>query len=251
MVPYERYSQDDDDLSNQPTQNPPPRRRPQYSYDEINRNGGNFSFDDSAPPNRRPINKMRILIIVLHLTLIIGAIFLIYAIFISPFIFQDSSNFRLTGELSNFSTTLNQTLLLSVQTYSLDLDGRTRLEGTAETLTLVNFTGNLLLENNSMKLSGFSDKIQTRNSIINVEGQEIILEFERGGVELFLEEIQMEISRRLDISYSPDLVYSTRENTSIQIHNFSGTLSIDTLVGLYGRVDRFTIENEKTRIIFD
>ena len=257
---YETY----DDSHSQSNSSPPPKKRKiDIDFNKANKNPQSriqreyeedFTNFNSQPQKRSysPFGFFsRNIVLILHLVLILGAIFLIYVIFVSPFLFQDQNNFKLTGELSNFSTELNQTLRITIQDYNLDLDGRTRLEGSAETFTLINFTGTLTLENESMKLSGKTPSIQTRSSTINAQDQQIVIEFEKGGVELQLDKISMEISNRLDITYSPDLVYSTRQSTFVEIYNFTGTFSHDSMIGLYGRVDSFSIENENSKIIFN
>ena len=248
-MPYEKYDSSDFDDNN--------------SDDSINisnkskRNLFTRDYDPSIlnsqyqQPQDPPRDNKRLLLIVLHLTLIIGAFLLIYIIFVSPLIFEDSTNFSLTGELDNFSTQLNQSIILNVQNYNLKLEERTELSGEKETFTLSNFTGELFLENQSLKLIGHSSKIETSNSIINAQDQQITLKFERGGVNLVLENLSMQISKNLDISYSPDLVYSTNKKTNITISNFNGTLSHDSLIGLYGKVDSFTIKNNISNIEFN
>lgn len=258
---YETY---DDSDSHSNSSSPPPKKRkidvdftkanksPQRKIQEEYENDFNNYSYSSPRRSYSPFGFIsRNLVLILHLFLILGAIFLIYVIFVTPFLFQDQSNFKLTGELSNFSTQLNQTLRITIQDYNLDLDDRTRLEGTAETFTLINFTGTLTLEDESMKLTGRTPSIQTRSSTINAQDQQIVIEFEKGGVELQLDKIRMEISNRLDITYSPDLVYSTRQPTFVEIHNFSGTFSHDSMIGLYGRVDSFSIQNNNSQIIFN
>ncbi|MCH8520192.1 MAG: hypothetical protein LAT82_05565, partial [Nanoarchaeota archaeon] len=151
---YETY--DDSDSSSHSNPSPPPKKRKiDVDFSKANRSthstiqrGYENDFNQSSDSNRNSGRSSsffgfisRNIVLILHLILIFGAIFLIYVIFVTPFLFQDQSNFKLTGELSNFSTTLNQTLKLTIQDYNLDLDGRTRLEGSGETFTLLNFTG--------------------------------------------------------------------------------------------------------------
>lgn len=256
---YETYDESDSPSNSSP---PPKRRKINVDFNKVNNNNQNKVQrqyeDDFEDFNSRPHKKNYLpfgfisknIILILHLILISGAIFLIYVIFVSPFLFQDQNNFKLTGELSNFSTELNQTLRITIQDYNLDLDGRTRLEGTGETFTLINFSGTLTLENKSMKLSGKTPLIQTRSSTINALEQQIVIEFEKGGVELQLEKINMKISDRLDITYSPDLVYSTGQPTFVEIYNFTGTFSHDSMIGLYGKVNSFSVKNENSNIKF-
>ena len=234
MAPYEILSSDvtkDDDSNSRAT----------------------YSFDSNPRPNNPPrIDKMKILIICMHIILFLGCIFLIYVIFVTPFLFEDDSNFKLTGEISNFSTQLNQSLIINVEEYSLNLDSGTELSGTNEQFTIENFSGILYLFNQSeFILKGYPNKILTKNSEISAKGQEITLTFQRGGVELDLEFVELNISDNLDLTYKPDLIYSTEQETLISINNFTGTLSYDSLIGMYGSIESFRIQNNNSNIQFD
>lgn len=212
-----------------------------------------FSFDSNPQANQPPrIDKMRILVIVMHIMLFFGCIFLIYVIFVTPFLFEDNSNFKLTGEISNFSTQLNQTIIINVEEYSLNLESGTGLSGVNEQFTIQNFSGKLYLHNDTtFILQGHSPKILTKNSEINAKNQELELSFEKGGVELNLDFVKLNVSDNLDVTFKPDLIYSTEQETLITITNFSGTLSYDSLIGMYGSVTKFQIQNNNSKIQFE
>ncbi|MFP4401848.1 MAG: hypothetical protein ACLFPL_01315 [Candidatus Nanoarchaeia archaeon] len=244
---YHIYS---DDVVDRPQEEPSPRRTSQnrIRYEDIDQSRysrSNFG-DDPQPPSRT-----RRFIIFLHVVLILGVLLLIYFVIVSPFIFEDDNDFQLTGELSNFTTSLNQTIELNAQEYELDIDNRTNLAGSKERFIFYNFTGDLFLQNNTLTLIGSTPLIQTQSSKINAKNQQITLSFRKGGVQLFLETISMTISNKLDITYSPDLLYSTNEETQILISNFSGTFSQDTLIGLRGNIGSFSIENNNSKLEFE
>lgn len=211
-----------------------------------NSNLGPYDDSDSTPPP----NRMKYVMIALHICLVLGCLFLIYVIFVTPFLFEDDSNFKLTGEVSSFSTTLNQTIIINVQDYTLNLESGTQLSGENDRFVFQNFTGTLNLVNNSFLLKGLSPRLETKTSEINAKNQEIILQFEKGGVELQLDSIVMNVSANLDISYKPDLIYATQKESIISIRDFNGTLSYDQLLGLYGHVDTLSIENNESSISF-
>jgi hypothetical protein len=78
-----------------------------------------------------------------------------------------------------------------------------------------------------------------------------VFSFQKGGVQLFLDNISMKISDKLDITYSPDLIYSTKKPTEIVVNQFNGTFSQDTLIGLRGSVRSFTIKNNESKLEFE
>lgn len=243
---YEKYSYVESEELEEPKPQVTPKKSSfstDFDFSSIN--------SSSQSPQKPPRDYRRLLLLALHITLIAGGIFLIYIIFVSPLVFEDSTNFSLTGELDNFSTSLNQSLTLNVRSYNLKLEERTELTGKRESFILSNFTGELFLENESLKLIGHSSRIQTSNSVINAQNQQITLKFEKGGVDIYLKELSMQISKNLDVSYSPDLVYSTDKKTNISIQNFNGTLSHDSLIGLYGKIDSFNISNNVSKLNFE
>ena len=202
-------------------------------------------------PNTQGPNVMKFVMILLHLSLIAGSIFLVYVIFVTPFLFEDSSNFKLVGEISSFSTELNQSLVLQVGTYNLTLESGTQLNGQNEEFEFDNFTGRLYLKDDVFVISGRTPVLKTKTSEINSNNEYITLEFKRGGIDIALEELHMNISQNLDVSYRPDLIYSTNSPSSIRMTNFSGTLSYDSLISLYGNVYSFTINNNNSNIEFN
>ena len=230
MCPYEILSSDVTDNKNN-------------NNDPVGQYGGD-------PNSTSPPNRMKYVMLALHLCLILGCLFLIYVIFVTPFLFEDDANFKLTGEVSTFSTTLNQTITINVQDYALNLESGTQLSGENDRFVFTNFSGSLELINDSFVLRGKSPKLETSTSEINAKNQEIVLSFQKGGVELFLDFIVMNVSQNLDISYKPDLLYATQKESLISIQHFNGTLSYDTLLGLYGSIDTLAIENNESNIQF-
>lgn len=249
---YDIYSEDVVDNLQESTDNKDSQPKIRYKDVEKFKSPMNKSKSrNKLENNDESKNYIRKFIITLHIALIFGVVLLIYFVVVSPFIFEESSDFQLTGELSNFTTSLNQTLELNAKEYELSIDGRTNLAGDKEEFTFYNFTGELFLQNDTLTLIGTTPFIETRSSTIDAKEQQIILSFQKGGVQLFLKNISMTISDKLDITYSPDLIYSTEESTEIIIQEFKGTFSQDTLIGLRGNVDSFSIENNNSKLHFD
>ncbi|MFW6286207.1 MAG: hypothetical protein ACOC16_03730 [Nanoarchaeota archaeon] len=196
--------------------------------------------------------KTKIKPMYIHIIIIIIILFLlgIYIFNNFDFSFKNSKNqeeiITIVGDLNKF----NETYHKSIQMYVTDFTLETRngkFNGKSQEIELINFSGLIYLENNSIIFKGKTQKIIYGTNQLKLDGDNFILTSKRKtNIDLYFNEINLNYNKgRLKLDSNLNYKF---ENTTILFENYNFSFSYDGTFSFQGTANKFDLIRNNPQI---
>jgi len=222
----------------------------------------NDLFNDNKPAKKAPRRRRRtvptpqpqrginVKPIHIHLVLISIVILVLLFYFVKGLDFgSDNANqetILLIGTLDEF----NETFKGDIKIFSTDFTLKTKsgqFNSNSKDVTLTNFSGNILLQNNTIYFIGIAQKAEYGQNTLNIDNQYFELaSTKKTNIELFYDNLSLSFTEGR-IKVNDELNFEFK-NTTINLNNFNTTFSFDGIFSFTGVADNFILESTSPKL---
>ena len=214
-------------------------------------------YDDSTPtrraapatPRRAPARRVAqsgIVIQPLHIHLFIISMLVLALLiyFITGLDFNNnekSESILLIGILDNFNESFIGDIKISSTDFVLKTKGGT-FSSSSNDVVLSNFTGNIMLLNESIVFSGKSEKVEYGKNVINIDYQYFeLISLKKTDIELFYDQLNLTFKEgRIKVD---DKLNFEFKNSTIVLNDFNSTFSFDGIFSFTGVAKSFILNS--------